>query len=246
MASVVRAFDDRRSLAVLPNKQQAIEFASRQFLHLAKDAIAARGVFTVALSGGHTPKAVFEDLLLHSDAINWAHVKLFWSDERAVPPDAEESNYHMAMTAAFSKLPIPPENIHRMYAERDIDQEAIQYEALIKANMEAFDLVMLGMGDDGHTASLFPHTKALNITDRLVAANFVPEKNTWRMTLTYEGIHRARNIVFYVLGDSKSAMVKHVLTDPLDIRTYPAQGVGRTSLKALWLLDQPAASQLGI
>lgn len=241
MASI-KSFDERRDL-VICEETEAVPFAVQHFLETASSAIRVHGQFVVALSGGSTPKAIFHALLNHKKDLDWSRVKLFWSDERAVPPTSPESNYKMAMDTAFGEL-VPPSNIFRMFAERDLKTEALEYEALIKSNCTAFDLVMLGMGDDGHTASLFPHTKALEITRALVAPNFIETKNSWRMTLTYEGIHRSRAIIFYVLGANKAPMVHTVLKGPYDYHVHPSQRVGTASNHALWLLDKSAASML--
>jgi len=150
----------------------------------------------------------------------------------------------MAMDAGFSKIPIPKSHIFRMKAEKDIEKEAKNYEKLIqeKLGSSLFDLVMLGMGDDGHTASLFPETKGLNVKDRLVIANYVPQKNTWRMSVTFEAINQSQNICLYVLGENKAKMVHEIFS--LEQEKYPVQKVGSFSAPALWILDEKAASLL--
>ncbi len=235
--------DERRDMITLDGVKEAIVFAAEHFIKAAKDAIAARNVFTVALSGGSTPKAIFELIAspLFRDRVDWQRVKLFWSDERSTPPDHPESNYHMAMKAGFSTLPIPSENIFRMQAENpDIEKAAEEYEALIIKHIpnQEFDYIMLGMGDDGHTASLFPKTHGLHSEGRLVIANFIPQKHTWRMTLTFNCINKAHAIVIYVMGASKEAMLRHVFNSYYDPDTLPIQRVGTPAHKALWITDQ--------
>lgn len=239
--------DDRRDLIIPGNAEQTIQFAVENFIHIAQQAIAERGYFSVALSGGSTPRSIFEGLASekHRNALNWGRVILFWSDERCVAADHPDSNYKMAMDAGLATLPIPPTQIHRLAndGEKSLNRAAEAYEELFHAVVptKTFDLVMLGMGDDGHTASLFPHTQALHIKDKLVAANFIPAKNSWRLTLTFPGIHASRHIVFYVIGSSKAQMLYKVLYGPLcKAEDLPAQAVGLPHHKALWIADQGA------
>lgn len=219
-----------------------LHYAAAHFVTLCRDAISDHNHFAVALSGGSTPKAIYELLCNspYSEEIEWDKVHLFWSDERSVPPTSPDSNYHMAMKAGFSKVPLPPSHLHRMVAESDIQKNADRYEKKLLTILEdrALDLVMLGMGEDGHTASLFPDTEGLKATDRYVIANYIPQKNTWRMTLTFEGINAAHNIAFYVLGESKAQMLSHVFNSP---PTLPCQLIGSADHPALWIADQTAA-----
>jgi 6-phosphogluconolactonase len=244
----IRAFDERRDVVIPGDAQQTIEFCVKQFIQLARSAIRDRGVFTVALSGGSTPNALFKRLASEDcrNALDWKKIRLFWSDERSVPPDDPQSNYYTAMESGLSSLSIPKENIFRMKAEVDIETNAAAYEKEILTHVpeKRFDLVMLGMGEDGHTASLFPWTNALHSTDRLVAANYIPQKNTWRMTLTYECIHSAALITIYVIGKNKAEMVKKVFSDSGDDDSIPIRKVGIPSNKALWILDNEASEAL--
>ena len=223
-------------------------FCVEHFIAICKQAIKDHGAFFVALSGGSTPKAIFQHLSSppYDQMVEWNKVHLFWSDERATAPDHPDSNYHMAMQAGLSKMPIPKDQIHRMRAEEKIEENAASYEQEIAAALKGrpFDLVMLGMGEDGHTASLFPHTAALNIENRLVAANFIPEKNTWRMTFTYPCINQASHIAIYVLGMSKKDTLAEVLLSPPQFDRYPIQKVGTVAHRALWIVDQTAAAEL--
>lgn len=231
---------------IIPGDYDAtLHFSVEHFVTACRDAIRDRGLFAVALSGGSTPKAIYELLCQHpySDEIEWDKVHLFWSDERSVPPDHLDSNYRMAMEAGFEKMPIPPGHIHRMVAEKEISQNARLYEQKIRTILEdhAFDLIMLGMGEDGHTASLFPQTEALKVGGHLVTANHVPQKETWRMTLTYECINDAVQTVFYVMGSSKAAMIARVFNEEPSL---PCQFVGTPDHPALWIADESAASAL--
>lgn len=244
---MMTSFDERRDIISFENSADAIIFSVENFIKLASEAIAVRKVFTVALSGGSTPKTIFQLLTSpeYRHKVDWQYVKLFWSDERCVSPEDAESNYRMAMEAGFTTLPIPSENIFRMETEganlEALEIAALKYEALIATHVpnKAFDLVMLGMGDDGHTASLFPKTHGLKIEGHLAIANFIPQKNTWRMTLTFECINSARAIVIYVLGAGKAAMLHKIFNNPYDPNSLPIQKIGTAVHKALWITDQP-------
>ncbi len=238
------SYSERADVAIAPTIAEAIDFAVINFIRTGADSIAKRGGYHVALSGGSTPKAIFERL--KPEMLDWSKVHLYWGDERAVSPDDPESNYKMAMDAAFGKLPIPADQIHRMIAEDEIDKNAHAYQTMLKQQLPEgkFDLVMLGMGDDGHTASLFPETHALTDTQEWVTANFIPQKACWRMTLTYIAINSARSVVIYVLGKGKAPMLKQVLEGPYNPQELPIQKVGNPRHKPLWVLDKDAASQI--
>lgn len=247
--SHIQSYDDRRDIIIPGNDKETLMFCAEQFLAIGNSAIQEKGAFYVALSGGSTPKSLFQMLANppYNTQIPWEKVVLFWSDERNVPPDSQESNYKMAMDAGFASLPIPKSSIHRMPAEGvEIVEAAKQYEELILTLVPeaSFDLIMLGMGEDGHTASLFPKTHGLHAEDSLVAANFIPKINTWRMTLTFECINNAHHISIYVMGKSKAPMVKQVLTSPPDFDELPIQKIGTRMHKALWILDKAAANEL--
>jgi 6-phosphogluconolactonase len=238
---MIQSYDEKRDIAIVDDP---ISFSCGLFLTIAKKAIAERGKFTVALSGGSTPKNLYMRLKEHKKDLEWNKVFVFFSDERSVEPDSEESNYHMAMTHGFFDLPIPKHHIFRMKAEKSIEKHAKAYEELICKHVidQSFDLILLGMGDDGHTASLFPGTKALKERAALVVENLVPQKNTSRMTFTYPLIRKARHVVFLANGKGKSTMVKQVLTDTNNI--YPSSRVVCDHHKVLWILDQESAKEL--
>jgi 6-phosphogluconolactonase len=243
-----RIWDERRDLIVPGDYNTTLIFCVEHFIFLAKKAIADHGAFYVALSGGSTPKAIFERLTApgYAEKIEWNKVHLFWSDERAVPKEHPESNYHMAMAAGLGKMAIPAGQIHRMCAEHEIEKSAVDYERMIKEVLhdKPFDLIMLGMGDDGHTASLFPHTEGLKVKERLVIANFLPDKNIWRMSFTYPLINTALNTVIYVLGSPKKHMLAEVLLSPDQFEKYPVQKVGTPLRHALFITDEAAAVEL--
>lgn len=241
---VTRSFDERRILAVPGNKEETLDFCVQHWISCAQEAISARGRFCVALSGGSTPKAIFEKL--PQQKLDWSKVWVFWSDERSVASTHPESNYRMAMDTGLDQLPIPSEQVFRMVAETDIDDNARAYCELIRQHVpdQRFDLIMLGMGDDGHTASLFPHTKGLRRLDELVVANWVEQKDTWRMTFTFACIDRARAAAVYVIGDSKAPMLKQVLAGKYQPVELPSQRLGTEDTPVLWIADSGAAAEL--
>jgi 6-phosphogluconolactonase len=242
---VVISYDERRDIVTPGDLQASTLFSIQHFFTAAQEAIADHGYFAVALSGGNTPKAIYQQLAdpINAKKIDWNLVKLFWSDERPVPPFHPDSNYKMAMEAGFGRLSIPSGQIYRMQAEGDIEQGALAYETLIKRTLKdaRLDLVLLGVGNDGHTASLFPQTHGLHSDNRLVIANYIPQLNSWRMTLTFDCINAAQHIVLYVFGKSKTAIVKKVFNGEYQPDLFPVQRVGTSAHKALWVLDNEAA-----
>ncbi len=239
-------WDDRRVLEWLPSTEELIHHAAEQFVRVAQEAIAEHGAFAVALSGGSTPKALYELLSKppFSKQLDWSRVSLFWGDERAVPESSSDSNYGEAMRAGLASLPIPTDQIHPMRADSHLDNHARQYDQLLREKLPKghFDLVLLGLGEDGHTASLFPQTKALEEREALCVANWIPEKESWRMTLTYPALARARRTWFLISGESKANIVAEILTDLAG--TYPASKIGSKEHPACLMLDQAAASLL--
>jgi len=244
----IHSWDQRRDLLIPGDEPATIDVCVRHFITSCRRATEEHGAFFVALSGGSTPKAVYKLLCSppYSDKIDWKKVWLFWGDERSVPPTDPDNNYKMAMDAGFGKMPIPKEQIFRMKAEDKIEVNALAYENALKGALQnrPLDLVILGMGEDGHTASLFPQTDGLKAKNRLVVANYVPQKNTWRMTLTFEAINSAQNIAIYVIGASKRQTLKEVFQSEQQVERYPIQFIGTKENKALWILDEQAAAEL--
>lgn len=245
---LIGSYDERRDIVIPGDFDASLSFCIEHFLDIANESITSHGHFAVALSGGSTPNSIFKRLALpeYQSRLDWSCVWLFWSDERSVSPEHSDSNYGMAMTSGLAALPIPPENIFRMHAEENIEENAKAYEALLRTKLssQSFDLVMLGMGEDGHTASLFPQTHGLHVEDRLVIANYIPQKHTWRMTLTFDCINGARNIALYIFGKNKAETVKKVLTSSYNPDLLPAQRIGLSIHKALWILDKDASRAL--
>ncbi len=244
----MESWDERRDLLVPGDQNSTLDLCIRHFIATCKAAIEDHGNFYVALAGGSTPKAVYEHITStpYADQIQWDKVWLFWGDERSVAPESSESNYKMAMEAGFEKMPIPKSQILRMKAETEIQENSLLYESQIRDALRErpFDLVILGMGEDGHTASLFPQTEALRAEGRLAVANFVPQKNTWRMTLTFEAINSALNIAIYVLGASKKQTLFEIFKSEENVERYPIQKIGTREHKALWIVDDAAAADL--
>ena len=226
--------------------EQLAEAAARAFVERAAEAIAERGRFAVAFAGGSTPKATYEILARdHAEQVDWPNVHVFFGDERTVPPDHGDSNYRMARGALLDRVPVG--SVHRMRGELPPDEAAASYERELKeffgGELPVLDLVMLGIGEDGHTASLFPETSALEVTDRLVVANPVPRLETTRLTLTAPVLNAAREVLFLVAGGGKAGALAEILEGDADPRTYPAKLV-RPPGGPAWMVDQAAASKL--
>jgi 6-phosphogluconolactonase len=237
---MLKSWDERRDYIIAGNLQETIDFAVEHWIHSAERAIQQRGRFTVALSGGSTPKAIYERL--GKEKLDASKIWLFWSDERAVPPNHPDSNYRMAMESGLGRLAIPPNQIFRMEAEKEIEKNSLDYEDKIRRHLSKylFDLVMLGVGEDGHTASLFPNTQALLTENRLVLPNYIPDKKSWRMTLSFSCINESRHAVIYATGASKDLIIPKVLNAPI-LSSFPASRIGTPAHKALWVLDSAAA-----
>jgi len=228
--------------------------AAQEFYRCADAAIATRNRFCVALSGGSTPRGVYS--LLAADQrsgthrLSWDRVYIFFGDERHVPPDHPDSNYRMANEALLSRVPISEDHVFRIRGELDADAAAQQYDKQLRAffNLQPdewpeFDLIFLGLGDDGHTASLFPGSAALEEKSKLVAANWVEKFKDYRMTLTFPVLNHAAEVMFLVSGEGKAQILKDVLR-PIAAESYPAQRVQPENGKLIWLADQAAASLL--
>ena len=234
------------NVQVFESPERLAEAAARALVEAASEAIAERGRFAVALAGGSTPKATYEVLARdHAQRVDWPNVHVFFGDERTVPPDHEDSNYRMAWEALLDRVPVGP--IHRMQGELPPEEAAASYEDELNeffgGEPPALDLVMLGIGGDGHTASLFPETPALEVTDRLVVANPVPKLETTRLTLTAPVLNVARRVVFLVAGEGKSEALAQILEGDADPRAYPAKLV-RPPGGPIWMVDRDAARSL--
>jgi 6-phosphogluconolactonase len=240
--SVVRRFADLDALS---------RAAADELIELARAAIAGRGRFHVALSGGSTPKRLFQLLAARPGALPWDGVELWWGDERCVPPDHADSNYGMARAALIEPLGLAEARVHRIHGELDPGASARAYEDELRAALgdpPALDYALQGMGPDGHTASLFPDSPGVDETRRWVIANpvkspLVAGGAATRITLTAPAINRARHVRFLVAGADKAAALAAVLEGPREPRRYPSQLIATTDLA--WLVDEAAAARLG-
>ncbi len=240
---------------VLPTPEATARAAAQLFLDAAVRAATARGIARIAISGGTTPKTMFQLLADPTQPflkqMPWDKIELYWVDERCVPPDNIESNYRMTNDALLSKVPLAPERVHRMEGELDPEVAAARYESTIRdtfrlegAQTPTFDLVLLGMGDDGHTASLFPHTEALHEMSHIVVPNHVPQKDAWRITLTWPVINQGREVVFLIEGAGKAQVLNDVFLGPYQPDTYPSQIIRPAGGQLTLLLDAAAAANL--
>ena len=242
---------DKTRLVIFDDAEGVARAASERFAQVADESVRARGRFCVALSGGSTPRRVYELLAGEEPEarVDWSKTHVFFGDERCVPPDDGASNYRMARDALLSRVDVPAENVHRMIGEGDAAANARLYEDELRSffgdvSRPAFDLVMLGLGEDGHTASLFPETSALDETGAWVAANWVEKLGAYRLTLTAPVINDAAHVLFVVTGAGKAERLSEVLKGAREPRRLPAQLI-RPAVGALeWYVDRAAASKL--
>jgi 6-phosphogluconolactonase len=245
----------QREVFILPDGNAVARRAAEEFLRAAAEAVSRQGSFAVALAGGSTPKLLYSLLVTEPafrDNLPWERVNFFFGDERHVPPDNEQSNFRMANESLFSRAPIEPGQIFRIRAEYpDAEKAALEYEQALRAYFKLkegeyprFDLVLLGMGDEGHTLSLFPGTKALHASNRVVVRNWVGKLFTDRVTLTVPAANQANRVIFMVTRADKAPALKAVLEGPYEPDQLPAQLIQPASGKLLWLADQAAGSML--
>jgi len=237
----------------LATPQDLFQAAADELIHSATAAIASRGRFTVALSGGSTPRSLYTLLAANaSTSLPWDKMFFFWGDERHVPPTDAESNYRMANESLLSKAPIPTANVFRVPAEDpDAAAAAAAYDktlrkffAVAPGEVPRFDLILLGMGPDGHTASLFPETDALQEKSRLVVANWVEKFHTHRITFTLPVLNAARCDAFLVSGMDKASALREILEGDAPGEKYPSKLVQPVDGKLIWFVDRAAASEL--
>ena len=242
---------------ILINIDAIAKRAAQDFLQSATQAVSEKGSFTVALSGGSTPKALYS--LLATDAalrsqLPWDKMYMYFGDERSVGPDHADSNFRMATETMLSKVPIKPEQVFRIKGEyKDTEKAAQEYEQVLRTSFKIadgqfprFDLVFLGIGNEGHTASLFPGTKALHETKRLAARNWVGKLYTNRITLTAPAINNAARVIFMVTGADKALALKGILEGPHEPDQLPAQLIQPPNGKLVWLVDTVAGGMLSI
>jgi 6-phosphogluconolactonase len=246
---------DTREVVVLPDPAAITRRAADEFLKAVSEAVAEKDSFTVALAGGSTPKAMYGTLSddpAYRSRIPWTKLHFFFGDERPAPPDSVESNFHMANQTLFSKGLIKQEQITRIKGEyADTEKAALEYEQALRAyfrlkvgEFPRFDLLLLGMGDEGHTLSLFPGTKALQANDRIVVRNWVGKLFTERITLTVPAANQAKRVIFSVTRGDKALALKAILEGPYEPEQLPTQFIKPVEGTLLWLVDKDAGSML--
>lgn len=251
----------RSVIDVVLNAAALADAAAERFVVAAAHAIDARGEFVVALSGGSTPRSMYELLAREPLAlrVNWSRVHVVWGDERCVPPEHADSNYRMAREALLDHVPISATNVHRIHGEDDPVVAAASYETTLRALFKTpngppasasasgtnIDLALLGLGDNGHTASIFPESAAIDEQSRWVMAEYVPAVSMWRVTLTAPILNAAAELLFLVAGGEKAAVLQRVLEGPHRPRELPAQLIAPTHGPIHWLVDAAAAAELG-
>lgn len=228
-------------IEIFANAQELARGAAAYLVARSGEAVARKGIFTVALSGGSTPKTLYQLLADPEEPFRaqmpWTRMHFFWSDERHVPPDHPDSNYRMTHEAMLAHVPVPESNIHRVHSENpNADEAASEYEQTLLP----LDVILLGLGPDGHTASIFPGSEVLHETKRLVAAPWVEKFNAYRITMTLPLLNSGAAVLFLVSGAEKAGIVKEVLEGP---QQYPAQFVQPTHGQLLWMLDRLAADE---
>jgi 6-phosphogluconolactonase len=236
---------------VFPNPEALNREAAQQIAHRAQEAVHRGGRCSIVLSGGSTPRSLYSLLATeYKEQIPWADCHFFWGDERHVPPDSPESNYRMAMDAVLSRVPASAENIHRVRSENpDAQRAAEQYADEIRAffgigsgQFPRFDIVLLGLGPDGHTVSLFPGTAALKEREKLVVANWVEKFGAFRITMSAPLLNHAACVLFMVQGAEKAEALRSVLHGHYQPEKFPAQLIRPTNGDLLWLADEAAGS----
>jgi len=232
----IRSFDDIAAIS---------QHALNQLIPLCQNAIQARGLARISLSGGSTPKLLYQLMARHRDQFDWKSIELYWGDERNVPHDSDESNYRMVKEALLDHVPIPESNVFPVPIE--VDEPAAvakKYDETLQGQFgytsPCWDLVLLGMGDDAHTASLFPETSALGVDDRLFVENWVPKFDAYRMTLTAPAINSAREVWFMIGGANKRESLGHVWGDKHDPHHYPSQLINASNGSVHWMLTRDA------
>jgi 6-phosphogluconolactonase len=253
MYRVTVSSEPRRDVECFPDRGAMMRAVAERIVERARDAIASRGRFLLTLSGGSTPEPLYELLATPAFAqrIEWPRVDVFWSDERCVPRDHRDSNYAMARKSLLDHVPLLADHVHRMRGEAEPAQAAAAYERMLRTFFgdeagppaRSFDLVLLGMGADGHTASLFPGSAAAREAQRWVVATPGPLPESWRITLTPVVLNAASEVMFLVAGADKAARLREVLEDP-QANALPARSIAPTSGALHWLVDAAAATQL--
>ncbi|MFQ5605451.1 MAG: 6-phosphogluconolactonase [bacterium] len=239
-----------QEIDIYPSKPALVTMAAEKIVEIINLSRQRWGDCSVALAGGNTPRDVYSLLAsrLYQNRVDWPQVHLFWGDERAVPPDHPDSNFRMVKESLLDQIEIPPANVHRMRGEIEPEQAALEYEQVLLEQFNEspprFDLILLGLGEDGHTASLFPGAKAIDEKNKLVTSVFVSRLDTNRITLTLPVLNAARTVIFLVAGSSKSEIVQRVLNLDGPSKQLPASLVLPVPGNLMWMLDNSAAALL--
>ena len=241
----------RPDIEILADASAVADFAAGQFIQIAGYAIAARGRFCVALAGGSTPRLLYRLLTQPTkmEQIDWSRMQVYWGDERCVPPDDPDSNYMMARWALLDHVPVPAENVHRIFGEQEPAQAALNYKKELLhgfpgVKVPRFDLILLGLGEDGHTASLFPGSPALSETKRWVVSvehSIPPPPLVTRISLTLPVLNAAAQVLFLVSGQGKAAIFSQVAQNQDSPNRFPAQFVRPKDGRLIWVVDNAAA-----
>lgn len=237
-----------KRIHIYPNKEKLVIATTEQIVNLIGQAIQKNGFCNIALSGGNTPREVYSMLAMHPyrDRVNWNGIHLFWGDERMVPPEHQDSNFRMVQQTLLKHINIPEGNVHRIRGETAPEKAAAEYARMLhdsfRKDTPCFDLILLGIGEDGHTASLFPDTDAIEECERHVVAVFVPRLNAWRVTLTLPVLNAAREIFFLVSGRSKSNIIQRIMSINNPTKEFPASMVNPENGILHWMLDSDAAA----
>ncbi len=236
-----------------PDSHALFQSAAEKFVQIANDAIIKRGVFFVALAGGNTPRELYVLLAQENwrTRAPWPQTHIFFGDERCVKPDHQDSNYRMALEALIGKIDIPAGHVHRIRGDDDPETAAAAYEieiinvfSVAGIKKPRFDLVLLGLGNDGHTASLFPETSALYEKEKLVVVNYVEKFKSYRLTMTLPLLNASRSVIFLVSGENKTAIIEEIFKNTERSFQYPSELVQPSDGKLLWMLDHAATAAL--
>ena len=237
-----------KRIHVYPNKEKLVAATAERVINLIGQAIQENGLCNIALAGGNTPREVYSMLAANSyrDRVDWNGLHIFWGDERMVPPEHQDSNFRMVQQTLLEHIKIPDGNVHRIRGEITPEQAAAEYTELLhdhfREDSPHFDLILLGIGEDGHTASLFPDTDAIEECERHTVAVFVPRLNTWRVTLTLPVLNAAREVIFLVSGSSKSNIIQRIMSVKQPTKDLPATMVNPENGTLHWMLDSEAAA----
>lgn len=240
----------RHNITITQSDGEWVQTAVEIIISQAVQAIRKRGVYTLVLSGGSTPRPIYQELASkkYQSVLDWGRIFLFWGDERCVPPTDEESNYLMAKTALLDWIQIPDSNIFRIEGEIQPKEAARAYQQRIdqffSGKEKRFDTTLLGLGEDGHTASLFPNTDGLRESTQWVVPNINPYQNTNRITLTFPAINSSRHILFLVKGAEKAKVVADIIENPKSPPHYPAKKITGKEIQPHWILDRAAGNKL--